>query len=254
MIDLPLSYTVSAMTACLVLLLGICAVLYRGARAAGLGHRSATLLAGAAALAQAGWLAVTAVLASRQLYTFHPGQAIPWIAFGLAVPLVLGVLALRLRPVAASLTAARTSALLTAIQFFRIEGFAFLTLLALHRLPPAFALPAGIGDIVVGLLAPVVAYALWKQPQRRALGIAFNILGIADLVTAVSLGVLQAPGPLQLIISEPTTVVMSELPMVLIPTFAVPLAMVLHIASLRLLSAPQDRPVVSSAALGIRPA
>jgi hypothetical protein len=145
------------------------------------------------------------------------------------------VLAQRLRPVAASLGAAGTPALLAATQFFRIEGFAFLALLAMDRLPPAFALPAGIGDVLVGLLAPLVAYALWKRPQRRALGVAFNILGMADLMVAVSLGVLLAPGPLQTIITQPTTQIMLLLPMALIPTFAVPLAIVLHIASLRLL-------------------
>jgi hypothetical protein len=235
MIDLPFSHTASVVIACLVLLLAICGVLYRGALIAGLGRRSATLLAGIAALAQAGWLAATAVLASMHLYSFEPGETIPWIGVGLAVPLVLGVLAQRLRPVAASLGAAGTPALLAATQFFRIEGFAFLALLAMDRLPPAFALPAGIGDVLVGLLAPLVAYALWKRPQRRALGVAFNILGMADLMVAVSLGVLLAPGPLQTIITQPTTQIMLLLPMALIPTFAVPLAIVLHIASLRLL-------------------
>ncbi|MGH3978567.1 MAG: hypothetical protein ACRDRZ_06140 [Pseudonocardiaceae bacterium] len=246
MIDLPVPLTASVLAACLVLLLAISAVLYRCARGAGLGRRSATLLAGAAGLAQAGWLAATAALASTGLYAAELDETIPWIGLGLGIPLVLGILALRLPPVAASLSHVHAPALLAAVQAFRIEGGVFLVLLATDRLPAGFALPAGIGDVLVGLLAPFVAYALWKRPQRRSLGVAFNALGLADLLVAITAGLLLAPGPLQAIVTEPTTEIMSALPMVLIPTFAVPLAIVLHVASFRLLVAPAARPAASS--------
>lgn len=100
--------------------------------------------------------------------------------------------------------------------------------------------------MLVGLLGPSVAYALWRRPARRPLGIAFNTVGLLDLVVAIPLGLLHAPGRLQLIVTEPTTAIMGLLPMALVPTFVVPLAIVLHVASLRLvtrrggLAAPAD--------------
>ncbi|VAV92716.1 hypothetical protein MNBD_ALPHA05-1420, partial [hydrothermal vent metagenome] len=44
-----------------------------------------------------------------------------------------------------------------ALQAWRIIGFAFLAVWGLGELPAVFALPAGIGDMAVGLAAPVVA-------------------------------------------------------------------------------------------------
>jgi hypothetical protein len=155
------------------------------------------------------------------------------------VPLVLGVLALGRPSVRAALTHSRMPALLAAVQTFRIVGGVFLVLLAGGQLPAGFALPAGIGDVLVGLAAPAVAVALWRRPQRRALGLAFNAFGLLDLVVAISLGVALAPGPLQAVVTEPTTVLMGLLPMVLVPTMAVPLAVLVHLVSLALLRAPR---------------
>lgn len=231
MTDLPIPLTATVVLACLVLPFAIGAALRRGAIAAGLAPARADRLAGTAGLLLAGWLAVTAILAGTGLYTTDP-----WLGIAVAAPLVLGLLALRLPAVTVALSDNRIVAALVAIQVLRLVGGVFLVLLALDRLPPGFALPAGIGDVLVGLLAPFVAYALWRRPSRRALGIAFTILGLLDLALAIPLGLLHAPGRLQLIVTEPTTGILGELPMALIPTFVVPLAVVLHVASLRLLA------------------
>ncbi len=163
----------------------------------------------------------------------------PWIGVGLVVPLALGVFALRLPAVAAAVSHPRAVALLVAAQTFRIVGGVFLVLLAAGQLPAGFGLPAGIGDVLVGVAAPFVAVALWRRPQRRALGRAFTAFGLLDLVVAVGTGVALSPGPLQLVATDPTTDLMGWLPMVLVPTFAVPIAMLLHVASFRLLRAPR---------------
>lgn len=230
MIDQSALVTATVIIACIALIVGIGGVLYAGARITGVRPRQRSPLGGVTVLVLTGWLAVTVGLASAGLYVNEI-----WLGLGLAVPLVSGVLALYLPSVAASLKDSRAVALLAAVQIVRLVGGVFLVQLDLHRLPPGFALPAGIGDVLVGLLAPFVAYALWRRPQRRALGVAFNALGLVDLVVAIPLGVLHAPGRLQFIVTEPTTEIMGLLPMTLIPTFVVPLAIVLHIASFRLL-------------------
>src|SRR5918995_7506007 len=47
--------------------------------------------------------------------------------------------------------------LLTLLQTWRVAGLAFLALFAVGELPARFALPAGLGDVVIGVTAPLVA-------------------------------------------------------------------------------------------------
>ena len=58
------------------------------------------------------------------------------------------------------------------------------------------------------------------------------MLGILDLVVAVTTGFLTAPSLISPIEVHPTSELMTMLPMVLIPVYLVPLSIVLHIASL----------------------
>lgn len=113
---------------------------------------------------------------------------------------------------------------LTLAQAWRINGFVFLVLYGYGLLPGVFALPAGWGDMAVGATALLVARYL-AFPRYRAGFILWHALGMADLVMAVTLGTtagaLSSPGP--------STEVMTVLPLSLVPTFLVPLLMILHI-------------------------
>ena len=57
---------------------------------------------------------------------------------------------------------------ITALQFYRVLGVAMLVLMSRNLLPAVFALPAGWGDVAIGVTAPLVAlgpgfwYELWK--------------------------------------------------------------------------------------------
>ena len=114
----------------------------------------------------------------------------------------------------------RTS-LLIAVHTWRILGVAFLWGVSQGILHPAFGIPAGVGDILVGVTAIPFAYFL-----RRGFGwskhalVVWNVLGIADLVMAVSLGLITSPG---FGIST-----MITFPWILVPTLGVPLALILH--------------------------
>jgi hypothetical protein len=113
---------------------------------------------------------------------------------------------------------------LTFIQSWRVLGVIFPVLLAYGVLPAVFAKSAGYGDIAVGLTAPLAA--LWLANARhRSSFIAWQLLGILDLVTAVGLG---ATAPLLSPGSTPM-VAMTVLPLSLIPTFGVPLFVILHV-------------------------
>ena len=103
----------------------------------------------------------------------------------------------------------------------------------LGKLPALFAWPAGIGDIAIGLLAPIVGLAYARAPYKAASLVAgWNVFGILDLMIAVGTGFATAPSLIQPIEVTPTSDLMTVLPMVLIPVYLVPLSIVLHLASL----------------------
>jgi hypothetical protein len=107
------------------------------------------------------------------------------------------------------------------------EGTAFLLIMFLGHLPALFAMPAGLGDIAAGIAAPLVARRLAQGTGRRA-ALWFNAFGMTDLVNALTLGALTG---FALINVTPSGAPISELPLALIPTAAVPLLLTLHIMS-----------------------
>ena len=123
------------------------------------------------------------------------------------------------------------------IQTYRVVGVSFLFLYARGVLPAVFAFPSGIGDIIIGLSAPLVAALYYfKKPFSRQLAVAWNVLGIIDLAVAVTVGILAFPRPTQLLPILPTAISTEPLslyPLVMITLFAVPLAWILHLISLR---------------------
>jgi hypothetical protein len=119
--------------------------------------------------------------------------------------------------------------ILTAVQTWRVGGIVFLILMAKGMLPPTFALPAGLGDMTIGITAPLIALALSRKKLADWVFVLWQAAGILDLVVAVGTGVLSSPTRLGVLAHGATTRLMGQLPMSLIPTFAVPLLVILHI-------------------------
>lgn len=126
--------------------------------------------------------------------------------------------------------------LLIGIQVYRVAGVGFLMLYSQNLLPAEFAFPAGIGDILVGMTAPIVALIYYlKKSYSQKLAMLWNTIGIADLVIALSIGIFGYPRPIQVLPTTPSTELLSLFPWVLVPLFAVPLALLLHFLLLRIL-------------------
>ncbi len=121
--------------------------------------------------------------------------------------------------------------LLTAVQTWRVAGIVFLILYHRGALPGAFAIPAGWGDIAVGITAPLLA-RYWHAPFPYKAFVVWNVFGILDLVLAVSLGIVSSATPLGVLAGDATTQPMSQFPLSLIPTFFVPLMLIFHLISL----------------------
>lgn len=114
----------------------------------------------------------------------------------------------------------------TMLQTSRVIGSVFVVEVFRHALPAVFGLSAGLGDIFIGVMAPLVALA-WSSGSGtgKIAFVLWNVLGMLDLVTAISLGLAASSIP-------PTMALVGVFPLSLIPTFAVPLAFILHLASL----------------------
>jgi hypothetical protein len=221
-----------------------CLMLYRSALAAGLGRRTATIVTAAAAAVLGGWLLASGLLARAGVYHQPSGQAAPWFGAAFTATLLVLLAATRIPPMPRVLAAAGTAARLTLPHTLRVVGVTFLLVMALGHLPAVFALPAGLGDIAAGLAAPSVARRLARGGGRTR-AVWFNLFGILDLVVALTIGFLAGLGPWRPLEVTPSTEALSLLPLVLVPTTAVPLAIALHLVALRRLRAAapptQDR-------------
>jgi hypothetical protein len=115
----------------------------------------------------------------------------------------------------------KTTALLVAFQTYRILGIAFLWAMTQGLLDPAFAIPAGVGDILIGVTAIPFAFFLWKGYSWSKYAVmVWSVLGIADLVNAITLGTITN--------ADFTNSIMATVPWILVPTVGVPLALALH--------------------------
>ena len=179
-----------------------------------------------------GWVAVAQHLGAANTYfaTADTAEAgVPTILFGLLIPLAVAAIALWRSESIARLVSAIPLHWLVAAQVYRVAGGIFLVLWADGRLPWQFALPAGIGDVATGSVAVVVAALL----AQNAIGAhratyAWCLFGIADLVVAITMGAMTSPGRAHLLAFEAPNLLISSYPLVMVPTFAVPLALMLH--------------------------
>jgi len=179
-----------------------------------------------------GWLALSIALAARSAYLVD-ATGIPTVQYGIVLPILIGSVLIWRSETVARIIDTVPQQWLIGVQLYRALGAIFLILYATGKLPGLFAWPAGVGDIAVGLLAPVLALAYARAPHDMAgLARGWNAFGILDLVIAVTTGFITAPSFIQPIVVQPNSELMTVLPMVLIPVYLVPLSIVLHIASL----------------------
>lgn len=143
-----------------------------------------------------------------------------------ALPLVAGALAATSLASRSALMAIPATTII-ALNAPRVLGI-FMLIAALDgRMSGPFPYSAGIGDVITGLFAlPVARLAARNLRDVRVLG--WNIFGTLDLIAAVSLGILSANGPLQIIHAGIGSTAMATLPWALIPTVLVPSYLIGH--------------------------
>ena len=181
-----------------------------------------------AAAAAAVWgVGITAIAASGG---FAPGATGPIpgpvLAFAAAIALLFGSWLLAPQFRAAILSVPLR--VLIALNIVRVGGILFLMLAASGRLSAPFAPSAGWGDILTGVLAIPLAMMLRQGPHYPTVAL-WNAFGSLDLIAAIALGALSAPGaPIQVFTDEPGTLAMTELPWTIVPTTLVPIYLFMH--------------------------
>lgn len=199
-----------------------------------------------------GWLVLLVAAAAAGLFSRQPLGA-AGVGAAAVLPLIAAAVALRVSSVVRTLAAGTSLPLLVALHSTRLLGVLFVILHGLGRLPLTFAYSAGFGDMLVAVLAVLVALAMQHQVRGwRAYALAWNIAGVIDLVAAMILG---AGSALHFIHEEPASSPMGSLPWFLIPGFLVPFYLVLHLfVFTRLAGAKQERSALSAHAHPIKAA
>lgn len=187
------------------------------------------------------WLSTVWTLSVRGVIASISGSG----AYGAVVRIVLPIILLAVGAITLMTRSRTVIAVLDAIplwwlvsfQAYRITGLLFVRLWAKGFLPGYFALPAGIGDTLTGVLAIVASIALWREVNwARRLAYAVNIFGLLDLVIALSMGILTSAN------STTGSSPLSLYPLSMVPTFGVPLAMIIHSLSIWQLNRRSDGP------------
>ncbi|MFE3056969.1 hypothetical protein [Nocardia sp. NPDC059239] len=182
------------------------------------------------------WTALVVVLAANNALRLDEGTVRPWLGVAIVAPIVVLLASSRLPLIQRMLSHPGIAATLVRPHEVRFIGIVFLTALALGELPPAFALPAGIGDIAIGLAASWLVRSPRLESRTRSI-FWLNVFGLIDFLYAIIVGFLGGPGRTQLLHLTPSTQPLSMLPLVLIPTTGVPILFVFHVISLAKLRA-----------------
>lgn len=201
---------------------------------AGAVRRTEILVAGGLAF----WLGLTGILAAGGFFADFAGwppRIVLAVAPALLAVLVVGVF----RPGLTSVPATW----FVAPQAFRVVMELILWRLAVARaLPEVMTFHGRNFDVLTGLSAPLVAWAMARGHIGPRGLILWNAMGLA-LVTSVFLhGFFSAPTAFRMLVTDPPNTIIGGFPFIWLPAFVVPVAYLLHVLSLRRILTHWSRP------------
>ena len=176
------------------------------------------------------WLAFVTWLAGSGHLAGQPGSPPLAVALSATIPIILFLAAFRLFRSFRDFVLNFDLRLAAGLQAWRFAGLTFIAFYTNSLLPGAFAWPAGVGDMLVGMTAPWIILGLIRRPEFATSKsfLLWNLFGILDLVVAVSSGGLNAWLSHGSVTMRPIT----ELPLALIPAYLVPGFVMLHLVAL----------------------
>lgn len=250
-VPIPGPIGVTVVVAAVALPAFVAGSIYLGARAAGDLHPIQLALANLLGFGLWGTLVV-----AWSVRVDDPGSLTAiWILLSWGIPIAAMVAWFRFSPRLRAALATRAGLWrLAAVETGRTIGVVFLFLHHRGDLPGLFAYPAAWGDVLIGVTAPAAAWVVFSHfdelvqagSRWRRLFVAWNVVGIADMVMALGLGVAHFPGVLQLVGGTPDTTMFAQFPMALFPAFLVASATAGHfimLDAIRSATVPERRAV-----------
>ena len=188
-----------------------------------------------ALLGLGGWLGVVGAL-NWLGFLSDPNRRPPGMALLAGPVFALAILVATLPWTGRRLASSISLGSLIGFQAFRV-GVEF-TVNELHGeglVPRLLTLPGGNFEFLIALSAPIAAWIATRGPGGRRLALAWNVAGLVSLANVGVRAVLSTPGPLNLLHAEIPNVAFGMFPYGLIPCFMAPLAVGLHLLSMRAL-------------------
>jgi hypothetical protein len=187
------------------------------------------------------WFAVAFVVGLLDRVN-QPGRPPTVLLCFLAIPMLTLILAYL---TSASFRAAADSlplSFLVGSHLWRFVGVGFVIGALEGVLPMGFGIPEGLGDIIAALGALLLLPMIRKGTAPRGWLLAWNVFGLVDLLSAITMGLLYSESALGVLSpGTPTTRLLVTFPVSLIPTFFVPLFILLHLLTFKKLAAGTER-------------
>lgn len=179
-------------------------------------------------IAYGGILGYTGVIANA--------SALPPGMFYMLAPMILLVMFMASSRIGETVALSFPLWLLMGMESFRLVVEIFLHQLWLDgQLPKMLTYHGANFDILMGISAPIVAWFLISRRISNRTALVWNVIGIAMLANVAVRAVLTSPGPLHFISTEVPNVAIGTFPFTYIPGLMVPLALMLHVLSIRAL-------------------
>jgi hypothetical protein len=181
----------------------------------------------------AGWLALLAIVSFTGFFLDFMSLP-PRIMFAIVPPLIIILLFVFSGWLDKLLLSLPSSWLITP-QCFRILMEIILWLLFIENIIPIQMTFEGYNfDVIVGLTAPIISYLCFSQNRPlKTLAIVWNIIGLLVLINIVVIANISTPSTLRVFMNEPANTIIGYFPFIWLPGFVVPMALFMHLASLR---------------------
>ncbi len=175
------------------------------------------------------WLAAAIAVGATRIVN-QAGEP-PLILFGfVALPIALGVAVYGVSATFRAWTERLSLTWLVGLHIWRFVGLGFVLAWFVGALPGGFGIPEGLGDVAAAAGALALLPSLRRGSVSRRWLLIWNTFGLIDLLSALTMGVLYSNTNLGVLSNGGvTTELMVTFPVSLIPTFLVPLFILLHL-------------------------
>jgi hypothetical protein len=177
------------------------------------------------------WFFTASDLALQGVFDARADQ-FPRIPFVLAGVIVVFFFIFRSRVFQKLLSAAPIYWLL-GFQFFRIIGDNLMALYAQGKLPGVLAIPIGLGDVLIGMISPVVAY--WyhhRKTNYKRIAVLWSMLGVLDILYTGVVVMFGQTSPIQLFKHlDPSVDLVTQFPVVMEAIFGMPVVMFVYVCT-----------------------